>query len=308
MTISGHLELFSDKPVRDFQPDKGLTEAERYAWRIALSWDDAEEGKTFAEVFGPFIQSSACPSVDALLIGDWGQAGQGEDSGPIINELVQARGRLRNLRALFLGEIVMEESEISWINQSDISPLWGAYPGLRELHIRGGNQLSLGDTRHETLRTLAIETGGLPRSVLQELSRARLPQLEHLELWLGDEGYGWDGNIDDLQPILDGKIFPRLRYLGLRNSTISDAIAAAISTSPVLQQIDVLDLSMGTFSDEGAAALAASPAMRRLTLLDVSHHYLSKAGLDQLRSLGIQVRADDPQEGGPDDRYVAVSE
>ena len=41
--------------------------------------------------------------------------------------------RLPALEALFLGDITFEQQEISWIQQSDISPLFLAFPRLRVL-------------------------------------------------------------------------------------------------------------------------------------------------------------------------------
>jgi len=138
------------------------------------------------------------------------------------------------------------------------------------------------------------------------------PALEHLELWLGDSGYGWDGTVELLDPLLQGKLFPNLKYLGLRNSEISDEIAEAISTAPILERLEVLDLSMGTLGDRGADALLKAPALAKLKKLDVHHHYISD---DRVRQLGNSVKelnAGDKQEpddwGGEQHRYVAVAE
>ena len=89
-----------------------------------------------------------------------------------------------------------EESEISWITQTDVGPLFAAFPQMTELWIRGGGGLSLGRPRHERLEKLVVQTGGLPGSVVREVGAAHLPKLEHLELWLGDPGYGRDLTAD----------------------------------------------------------------------------------------------------------------
>jgi len=81
---------------------------------------------------------------------------------------------------------VVDESEISWIVNSDMGPLLAAYPRLQQLRVRGGQELAFGDLRHDNLRTLIVETGGLSGEVLQQMAAARLPALTHLELWLGD--------------------------------------------------------------------------------------------------------------------------
>ncbi|MCE5279449.1 MAG: STM4015 family protein [Planctomycetaceae bacterium] len=307
MTIHDHEEFFADLPVRNFNDQEDASVGASFAWRIALDWQQVDDGMTFEGVFDSFLMKRGADQVTALIIGDWGHAGEGDASKEVIDHLVKASKRLGAMRALFVGEITYEESEISWIHQSDVSPVLQAYPRLEVLRLRGGIDLSLGPARHATLRSLVIETGGLPPNILTELASSDLPQLEHLELWLGDSGYGWGSSMDDLAPVLSGRLFPKLQYLGLRDSEVADEVAAAVAQSPLLERISVLDLSLGTLGDAGAAALAKSPAVGNLKLLDVSHHYLSKDGLRALKDIGIQIRADDGQ-GDGDERYVAVAE
>jgi hypothetical protein len=211
-----------------------------------------------------------------------------------------------------LGDIISEECEISWIHQSDVSPLFGAYPALEHFCVRGAEGLSLGSPRHAHLKSLVIQSGGLPAAVVREVAAAGLPELEHLELWLGTADYGADATVEDLEPILAGTVFPRLRYLGLRDSDIADVIAAAVARAPVTERIKVLDLSLGTLSDVGALELLQSPAVRRLERLDIHHHYCSTEVVEQLKGLGIDVDAGEPQEpdkyNGQSWRYVAVGE
>jgi hypothetical protein len=146
--------------------------------------------------------------------------------------------------------------------------------------------------------------------VVRAVGRADLPALEHLELWLGTEQYGADTTVADLKGIFAGKGLPALRYLGLRNSEIADAIARALARAPVLERIEVLDLSLGNLGDEGAEALLANPGVARLKKLDIHHHFVSDALMAQLDALGIEVDVSDPEEPDEDDRgrYIAVSE
>lgn len=143
------------------------------------------------------------------------------------------------------------------------------------------------------------------------------PALENLELWLGTDQYGGDSTADDLAPLLSGSAFPALRSLGLCNSVIQDAVAAAVAGAPVLARIERLNLSMGVLTDEGAAALLDGQPLTHLTHLDLSHHYLSEAVQKRLLAAlaphGVTVDLDDAQE--PEDegdgevyRYVAVAE
>jgi hypothetical protein len=348
MTISENVEEFLGVPVRDYEYGRRIEDPAGVVYRLRVPWEVHERGSfvepeasepvgfvdrvkqlfgasarpapdspesesPFAQLFRQFIAGPGAPRVPALIIGDWGGCGAGDsDSSVAVNALVQGRERLPNLRALFLGDIAMEESEISWIQQSDLSPLWDAYPDLEYLQIRGGEHLSLGEMALPKLHTLILETGGLPASVLHEVRAADLPSLEHLELWLGVDDYGGDWTLEDLRPLLDGRLFPALRYLGLCDSEQQDEIAAAVCASPIMDRLRVLDLSMGTLTDEGGSALLACPAVRHLERLDLSYHFLSDDMMAKLSALGIDVDLSDRQE--PDEhqgevyRYVAVSE
>jgi hypothetical protein len=234
------------------------------------------------------------------------------ESKDAIQALVDARTKLPGLRGVFLGDIISEENEISWINQSDISPLLTAYPQLEHLAVRGGTGLVLGKLSHARLKSLVIQTGGLPRTVLVDLAQAHLPALEHLELWLGTDNYGWDGTVADLQPLLDRGRFPALRRLGLCNSEVQDDVAATIAGAPIVEQLEILDLSLGNLTDAGAEPLLGNPALAKLKKLDLHHHYLSEEMEARLRAAFPNVDVSDRQE--PDEygedvyRNIAVSE
>lgn len=225
---------------------------------------------------------------------------------------MSARDKLPNLRHLFLGEITMEESEISWINQSDISPMFVAFPSLESLYVRGGSGLRLGRPRHQNLRKLVIETGGLDGQIVREVASAELPKLEHLELWLGDDGYGNTVTEEDLRELLASEVCQRLTYLGLRDDCHADATARLLSEVGIAPTVKRLDLSLGTLGDEGAQALAGATWLGQLELLDLHHHYVAPEGMVRLRSQVATLNDDDVQEphewGGEFHRYVAVGE
>jgi hypothetical protein len=308
--IYENLSTFKDRKVVDYTEEVKVGDPSQIAYRFRCDYDDGED--RVLELLAAFLQERDVAGVEALVIGAWGEVSTGTSSQPIAEALAAARDKLIGLKYLFFGDIIGEESEISWINQSDLSPLLEAYSKLEHLTVRGGLGLSLGSLRHERLRELIIQSGGLPRSVIHEVSSADLPALEHLELWLGDGGYGGDATVEDLTQLFRADRLPRLKYLGLKNSEIADDIAAAISLAPVVEKLDTLDLSLGTLGDDGARALAASPAVKRLKLLDIHHHYVSDAGVAALKKLGIQVDASDQLEpdewGGELHRSVSASE
>lgn len=308
--ISDHLTHFAGQPVREWRAETGIQEPEDALYRITLDYDAGEEGSRWTDEFARFLADPASGEVRGLVVGAWHHWG-GEEIHveTVVEALVAARARLPHLTALFLGDITSEENEISWIAQGDVSPLLDAYPRLEHFGVRGGAGLRLGRLQHSHLQTLVIQTGGLPADVIRQVTAGDLPALKHLELWLGDEGYGGDSSLEDLQPILSGQLFPHLQYLGLCDSEYQDEIARAVAVSPLLERLDVLDLSNGTLGDEGAAALVASPAVRKLRKLDLHYHYLSVGMMEQFQSLGIEVNLDDAQgETPPDERYVAISE
>ena len=128
-----------------------------------------------------------------------------------------------SLRSGFVGDIHSHEWELSWIGQPDLAPLVAAFPRLEELAVRGaasalGGELSLHVPSHGALRSLTIQSGGLPGSVAREVASSGLPALEHLELWLGVGDYGGSTWPRDLGSVLSGEAFPELRYLGVRNA------------------------------------------------------------------------------------------
>ncbi len=246
------------------------------------------------------------------MIGHW-SIDAPDPVAPVIKQLVAKKDRLPQLLALFVGDISQEESEISWIEQSDLSPLLAAFPKLELLRVRGGTGLAFSKPKHDQLRALGIEAGGLDAKVVRQLCKAKFPQLEYLELWLGTDEYGGTCQVNDLQPILAGKAFPHLKYLGLRNAQIADEIAGVIVNSPIVKQIETLDLSLGTLSDEGGNALLDLPQDGNLKRLDLHYHFMSPAVVKKLRKLPLTVNTSNVQE--PDDwgdgelmRFVAVGE
>jgi len=311
MTISENLTKFYDRAVVDYDPDTGLADSSA-AVRLRLDYDAHEDGATFTDLYARFIKEPAVGGVEALVIGTWNQAQEGDTAEDVIENLVSTRERLPALKALFLGDITYEENEISWIEQTDVSALFTAFPRLEVLGVRGGNGLSLGRPSHPKLKKLIVEAGGLPRHVVREVCAADLPALEHLELWLGSDNYGGDATLDDLAPILSGRLFPRLTTLALRDCEWADDLAVALVDAPVLARIKSLDLSLGNLGDRGALALAAAPVVAGLQSIDIHHHYVSDEAIAKLNALGPRINAEGRKEPDTWDdeehRYIAVSE
>ena len=308
---SENLTEFKGLPVKDWSGE-GPADFGKVVFRLRLEYDEAGEDVSLPSKLASLLETKGSERIESLVIGAWDPEDSSAEPTELFEALVSARDKLPNLRNLFVGDIMGEENEISWIQQGDFSPLLAAYDRLEHLTVRGGGNLTFGTLRHDHLKELIVQTGGLPPSVIHEIGAARLPALEHLELWLGEPNYGGDATVDDLAPLLRGDGFPKLRYLGLKDSVIQDEIAGVVALAPILDRLEVLDLSMGTLGDEGATALLASPAIRKLKKLDLQHHFISGPVAKQLESLGNEVDLSDEQEpsvwGGESHRFIAVSE
>lgn len=292
---------FANRRVKHFDPQTGITNPLGIAYFLGSDWDETEDITIKLE---RLLQDSKSGQVEALVFGMWnGNVAVDGSSKILVDALVAAKKRLANLKAVFIGDIPQEESEISWIQQSDISPILEAYPNLEVLQVRGGEGLAFSPVKHENLEALIVETGGLSRETVTQICALDLPALEHLELWLGSDGYGGNSSIEDIMPIISGELFPHLTYLGLRNSTYSDEIALWIARSPLMEHLKVLDLSMGTLSDNGALALLNCPAVNRLDILNVADNFLSEETVEWLSELDIQAIANDQKEEYDEEEY-----
>ncbi|MEH1940445.1 MAG: STM4015 family protein [Nostoc sp.] len=302
---------FANRQVVEFDANVGLVEPVNNAYAIRCEHDDEEE-EDLPTKFNRLIQKPNAEKLEALIFGLWGEA-YGRDSSSIVEVLVDAKQGLNNLKAVFIGDIAPDECEISWIRQSDISPILKAYPKLEILQVRGGDGLQFSPPiRHNHLKALIVETGGLSRDTVAQICQMNLPALEHLELWFGSEDYGGNCWLEDLNPIIFEEKFPNLTYLGLRNSQFTDEIVSAIVGSPVIDYISVLDLSMGTLSDAGAEKLLNCSAINNLDILNISESFLSQGMIEKFSELDVRVLANNQKKEEYDSyihsRYCSVSE
>ena len=302
--VYDNAKTFYGRPVTDYEPDKHANADGSTAFRFRSDWDENHLLPNLRH----FVEHEASANAVALVIGAWHGDDHEASSAEVVQFLVDNRERLAGLRAIYIGDIVSEENEISWIKQSDIGPLLSAFPSLELLRARGGDGLRLSSPAHASLRALTLETGGLPVDVVRDLGQADLPNLEHLELWLGTEEYGGNSSVEDLQPLLSGELFPKLRYLGLRNCEYADNVAAVIVNSPLVERIETLDLSLGVLSDEGGQPLLSLPGDGSIKDLRLHHHYLSDAMVGRLKDLPLTIDTSNPDHLEDEWRFVAISE
>ncbi|MFI0370945.1 STM4015 family protein [Actinomadura sp. 1N219] len=324
MGVYEHLEEYAGLPVATFNEETGVDDdteeeddgrgaapaadfppAAEAAWYVGTSFGE----EPFADIFARFLRTIDTTEVTALIIGYWG-ASYDDDVADPVELLCGAAASFPKLKALFLGDITGEESEISWIELSDISPLFTAFPGLERFEVRGSQGLTLAPLKNERLKVLRFESGGLPGRVVQAVGASELPSLEHLDLWLGEENYGGDSTVADLAPFLGGERFPALRHLGLEDSEIQDEIAAAVAGAPIVARLESLSLAMGILTDQGAEALLSGQPLTHLRKLDLHHHFLSDAMVGRVRAAlpGVEVDLDDQEKPDGDWHYIAVAE
>ena len=315
---------FAGLPVVDFpfrlaDPLPGV-EPDAVAWRVRLQISmPGENYEDFTERFTAFLAQVDVSRVRALVIGMTTYLEQ-FDSDLGVRLLVEHAAAFPNLRAIFLGEVVTTDAEVSWLNHVDLMPVLESYPLLEQFHVRGGEDdwnpdlHAVRPFRHEALRTLVFESGGLSPATVRAIGESALPAIEHLEFYLGDEAYGGGTTVEELAWLFDGERFPALRHLGLRDAPNADEIAAALAHAPVVARLATLDLSLGALGDEGAAALLAGQPLSHLRKLDLHHHFLSDEMTHRLRDtlpgvdLDLGARQEPESWGDEQGRYIAVSE
>ncbi|EOV4387207.1 STM4015 family protein [Salmonella enterica subsp. enterica serovar Agona] len=250
--------------------------------RFNIDWDNE---LTQEQLINLILTDEDLPKLRSLTIGNWGDCWEDETCQPIIDMIVENSPRFSHLESLFIGDMESEDCEISWIKQGDYSRLYAALPNLKELIIKGASDLRLGAIHHEKLEHLEIISGGIPSNVVAELQNAQLPALKTLKLFLGVEGYGFDGSLDDVMALASKDLFPQLTHLGLMNSEEQDDIARRVLESNILPQLNVLELSCGTLTDNGAEALLEhKDRIAHLETLDLHHHYLTPEMQEKLKA------------------------
>lgn len=175
------------------------------------------------------------------------------------------------IKKLEFDDYTYEDCEISWTPFGDFSPFWSKLPRLEHLHIRSGGGGVLNDIELPSLKTFIRESGGLAGDELRSILKAKWPKLERLDLWFGSEGYGAQGSVELIQPLLDAQGPAGLKHLGLINCEFSDQLLPAVLESKLLPKLSVLDLSRGVLMDEHVELLVKNASkLKHLTHLDLS--------------------------------------
>ncbi len=304
MAFYENSKKFNGQFVADFHAEKGILNPD-IAYRIRT---DSESESAAKILLKQFLEDPKIPLVSNFVLGVWSAEVFEIDPSDFIETILNFKDRLQHIKGIFFGDIEVTESELSWINQTNHGPLLTALPNLEVYKIRGAQDLSLGKLNHQNLKTLIIESAGTSNNIFEELGRANLPNLTHLELWLGSEDQGFEATTTN-QIFQAFQNMPSLIHLGLNNSENTNEIAIALTDHPIMQQIKSLDLSGGILGDKGASALLNNPNLTNLNHLNLSHNYMSDELAAQFEQLDIDInlstRYPAVEEG---DRYIAVGE
>lgn len=291
----------------DLEPGGIPEDVESWAWRVGCADYDSAPGD---RIWALFLASVDTTRVKALTLSGWDPDEPMHGWDDVRDALLAAADRFPNLEALFLGDLSSEQTEVSWIEQTDPGPLLAAFPNLLAFGMRGASSLTMEPLVHERLRELTMQTGGLPPTVVRAVGQSSLPALTGLDLYLGTSIYEGGAGADDLADILSGASFPALRHLGLRNAEDTDALAALLAHAPVVARLESLDLALGMIGDEGVAALLAGQPLTHLRSLDLHHHWISDEMIDRLWQAlpEVDVNVDEALLGRNGDRFIAVAE
>lgn len=264
-------------------------------------YEDYEDGdKDAGTIAQEILNDPELKELKEIIIGCWGESYENSVQ-TILDELVANKEKVLHIESLYVGDMTYEECEVSWIEQGDYSKLIAALPNLKNLTIKGSNELSLKNLNHENLESLEIICGGLPKEVIQQIAISNLPKIKKLNLYLGIDDYGFNGDIEDIKKLLENPYFKNLKYLGLGNSEIQDEIVEVTLNSNIISNLEVLDFSNGTLSDKGAEIIINNiDKLKGLKLLNLSYNFITDEIMEKLKKMPIEINVDEQMENDDD--------
>lgn len=299
--IGEYQETFNGKPVKTFEI--GDTIDSSFSYRIESEYDAQDK---VVDKLNDLVNRNLTDSMEELIIGTWQDAYE-EDPSAILGIFIENKEKFSNLKHVFFGDMIAEDCEISWIQQTNYDQFFNTFPQLETFQVRGGEGLTLGNFKAPSLKRLVIETGGLSGEVIENITHASasLTNLEHMEIWLGTEDYGADTTTDQLKALLS-KEFPKLTYLGLMNSDMQNDVAALMKDHPILDQLETLDLSMGTLTNEGAKTLFENEGLLKLKHLNCRYHFITDEWVEKLKAKFADQNINLGDQEGIEDDWVFV--
>ncbi|AVH71461.1 hypothetical protein [Nostoc sp. 'Lobaria pulmonaria (5183) cyanobiont'] len=305
----GYSTTFANRKVIEFDPKIKINDTDNiaYALRIVPAESYGKPVMSSVDKLQILLQSPLANQIEALVFGLWYTSSLEDYTfRPVMDALLNAHEQLSNIKALFIGDVNDCELTHLPLVYSNFSYILLAYPQLEVLKIRCNNSsryykyftgIQFSPIRHETLKAIIIESTEICHEVIDEICKLELPALEYLELWLGTNCYIYSSVIELIRNV--SHIFPRLKYLGLRNCDFSDDIAFTIIDSPIIENLLELNLSVGTLGYKGAEYLLNCPSVRQLDPLDITDNYLTDKIIENFAQLDIEVIAE--RQSSPND-------
>ncbi len=266
------------------------------------------------------FSSPLCAALEELKIGilHWDNSEQ--------NVVLAEAGKhawAKDLLRLRLGDVGDASVDMDHHSVGDVGKvITKHFPNLESLHLHSGDDygsnspFGIAGLELPKLKELTIETCAMSRKRMKSLTAAKLPALERLVVWFGERDRGANATLADVMPVWDGKLFPRLRHLGLCNTELVLDFIRLLPEGKIAKQLVSLDLSKGTLGDDGIPELAEAAAkFPALETLCVDDSWITPAGIKALKKAYPRVKISakdqqalvDPEDYGTD-RYVRVSE
>jgi predicted DNA-binding WGR domain protein len=295
-------KLIAEKTKKGYveTEEDAAKEMKAEARKYKLSYEEYEADKKQKDLLNKIINDKKLPEIKQLTIGCWGY--ESEDCRELADGMVANKEKFAHIEGLFWGDIDQEESEISWIEQTDLSPLLDSMPKLTELRIKGTNGLSIGQKSRPNLKLLEIISGGFNTALLEDVLKSDFPNLEELILWVGVDDYGFEGPVEAFKPLFSKEKFPKLTYLGLVNAQEQDKIVTFFLESDILPQLETMDIAAGVLTDKGGQLLLDNAdKIKHLKFIDMKYNYLSADMQKKLSQLPVKTDVSDAQD--TDDEY-----
>jgi len=209
------------------------------------------------------------------------------DYGEEIECLAQSR-LPRTLRRLSLALSQLHENALVQTDfgstLGDVSPIYAAFPELRELTVEA-REVRLGAIELPELRRFELRVNSLGTPEVTALLRARWPRLSTLVVWVRAPAQEQPTLLDPLLAHLEDNL-PSLRHLGLFCTTDTGRLCEVLSRGKLLPRLERRDLWMGSLDDTSAQTLARmAGAFAHLEVLNLSNNRLTNTGFESLAPL-----------------------
>ncbi|MDH6358514.1 STM4015 family protein [Parabacteroides sp. PF5-9] len=290
-------KLIAEKTKKGYveTAEEAAKEMKVEAKKYKLSYDDYDNGKTQKDLLDKILNDKKLADIKQLTIGCWDY--ESGDCQELVDGMIAHKEKFAHIEGLFWGDIDGEESEVSWIEQTDLSVLLDGMPKLKDLKIKGTNGLSIGQKQRPEIISLEIISGGLPTSVVDDVIKSDFPNLEKLILYVGVDDYGYDGSIDQFKPLFSKNKFPKLNYLGIINAVEEDQVVELFLSSDILPQLETMDISAGVLTDKGGQLLLDNvDKLKHLKFIDMEYNYLTEEMQKKLSQLPVKVNVSDAQD------------